>query len=301
MTYRMFEVMHETHYEYSGSVELAQHLAYLKPCEDAFQMIERHVLEIGPEPSWQLPSVDDFGNHRHFFSMYAPHSDLKVVALSRVGVATRFANIDLEATLPWEDAEARLRYLSGVSWQPESEFSFVSPYVPVHKDLTAYARESFTEGRPIGIAAHELMQRIYRDFEYASEATEISTPLIDAFRQRQGVCQDFAHILISCVRGLGLAGRYVSGYLLTHSKEKHEAYVGADASHAWASVHCPGLGTNGDWLDLDPTNDVVPGNGHVTLARGRDYGDVTPLRGIIRGGGEHDLSVAVSVIPDDYR
>jgi transglutaminase-like putative cysteine protease len=203
--------------------------------------------------------------------------------------------------LPWEDAEARLRYLSGVSWQPESEFSFVSPYVPVHKDLTAYARESFTEGRPIGIAAHELMQRIYRDFEYASEATEISTPLIDAFRQRQGVCQDFAHILISCVRGLGLAGRYVSGYLLTHSKEKHEAYVGADASHAWASVHCPGLGTNGDWLDLDPTNDVVPGNGHVTLARGRDYGDVTPLRGIIRGGGEHDLSVAVSVIPDDYR
>jgi transglutaminase-like putative cysteine protease len=297
----MFEVRHETHYEYSGSVELAQHLAYLRPCQDDAQIIERHALAIAPEPSWQIASIDSFDNHRQFFSMYAPHRELKVIATSRVGVRARYAEADFAASLPWEEAEARMRYLSGVPWRPECEFSFASPYVPLHRDLYAYARESFTDGRPIALAAIELMQRIYGDFEYEVEATEISTPLIDAFRQRQGVCQDFAHILIACVRSLGLAARYVSGYLLTHSKEKHESYIGADASHAWASVHCPGLGANSDWLDLDPTNDLVPGNAHVTLARGRDYGDVTPLRGIIRGGGDHDLAVAVSVIPDDFR
>jgi transglutaminase-like putative cysteine protease len=139
------------------------------------------------------------------------------------------------------------------------------------------------------------MHRVYDDFTYESASTEVSTPLLEAFKMRRGVCQDFAHVMISCLRSLGLAARYVSGYLLTTVPEGRTRLTGADASHAWVSVYCPELEANGGWLDLDPTNDLVPGLGHVTLALGRDYGDVTPLRGVIRGGGEHELSVAVSV------
>jgi transglutaminase-like putative cysteine protease len=291
---RTLDVLHETRYEYAAPVELAQHLAYLRPLQDDFQHVERHALAIGPEPSWQLGSRDVFRNHRDFFSFYTPHSELVVIGQSRVKVTARFGGVDLESTDNWNDVEQALRYRAGMKFHSEAQFAFASPYVALHRELTDYARESFTPGRPIGAAAFELMRRIYNDFDYQAASTDISTPLLAAFREKHGVCQDFAHILISCVRGLGLAARYVSGYLLTHSPEDSANYIGADASHAWCSVHCPGLGVNDDWLDLDPTNDMMPAAGHVTLARGRDYGDVTPLRGVIRGGGEHQLSVAVS-------
>ena len=294
MKSRLLDVVHETRYEYDSSVELAQHLAYLSPLTDEFQSVHRHALAVGPEPSWRESGKDMFDNHRDFFSFYTPHNELVVIAQSRVEVRSRFDDVDVERSVPWEQVEAAMKYRAGMSYHPESQFVFASPYVTLHRELGDYARESFSPNRPIAAAAFELMQRIYNDFDYQAASTDVSTPLLSAFRERHGVCQDFAHILISSVRSLGLPARYVSGYLLTHSPENSAAYIGADASHAWCSVHCPGLGVNGDWLDLDPTNDMIPAAGHVTLARGRDYGDVAPLRGVIRGGGEHELSVAVS-------
>jgi transglutaminase-like putative cysteine protease len=184
-------------------------------------------------------------------------------------------------------------------WQAESEFVFPSPFVPIHAELREYALVSFTPDRPVLEASIDLMHRIHADFKYQSNATDVSTPLIEAFEERRGVCQDFAHILIGCVRSLGLAARYVSGYLLTNPPPGKPRLLGADASHAWVSVFCPHVTNNGGWVQLDPTNNVIPSTAHVTLAFGRDYGDVAPLRGVIRGGGEHKLAVAVSVIPVD--
>ena len=182
------------------------------------------------------------------------------------------------------------------TFQPASEFAFTSPFVPLHEELRDYAMESLHDERPLAEAAIELMQRIHADFTYAPASTDISTPILDVFERRKGVCQDFAHLMLGCLRASGLAARYVSGYLLTRPPAGQPAMVGADASHAWLSVWCPGLGQPlaDDWLDLDPTNDCVPGIQHVRVAHGRDFGDVTPLRGVIRGGGRHTLLVRVT-------
>jgi transglutaminase-like putative cysteine protease len=157
--------------------------------------------------------------------------------------------------------------------------------------------QSFTPERPLLQAAVDLMHRIHADFTYDTDSTQISTPVLEAFNLKSGVCQDFAHVMIGCLRALGLAARYVSGYLMTQPPPGKARLVGADASHAWVSVHCPLIDINGGWIDLDPTNDLIPGTSHVILAVGRDYGDVAPLRGVIRGGGEHKLAVAVTVAP----
>jgi transglutaminase-like putative cysteine protease len=171
--------------------------------------------------------------------------------------------------------------------------------VPRLAELKRYAAPSAAPGRPVAEVALELMHRIYADFEYCGQSTAVDTPLAEACAQRRGVCQDFAHLLAGCLRACGLPARYVSGYLLTRAPEDGHELLGADASHAWVQAWCPGTpgvpdaGAGAGWLDLDPTNDLVPGTGHVRLAIGRDYGDVTPLRGVIRGGGHHDLAVTV--------
>ncbi len=292
-------VTHETAYAYSGRVELAHHVGHLRPLEDAFQSVEQFELQVTPAPSSHSNDRDSFGNARVFFSIYSPHTSLKVKSSSRVRVRERFAGLDFVAGPQWEGVRTALHYSAKVVWLRETEFSFASPFVDLHKELRDYALVSFTPGRGLRAAALELMHRIHEDFSYESDTTEVDTPVIEVFRERRGVCQDFAHLLIACLRSLGLAARYVSGYLLTQPPPGQPRLVGADASHAWASVYCPDTAFNDGWIDLDPTNDLVPRADHVTLAVGRDYGDVAPLRGVIRGGGEHTLSVAVSVLPAD--
>ena len=304
------EVVHDTSYRYASDVALAHHVAYLRPAESTHQQLESYRLEIRPEPTIERTLVDVFGNRRTYFTLDMPHSKLAVRATSRVRVGPRFQGFDPSATLPWQDVVQRLAYRSGSHYAAQSEFAFASPFVPRHRELASYAALSFCEGRPIGEAAIDLMHRMFREFIYVSDSTDISTPVLEAFAARRGVCQDFAHIMIGGLRALGLAARYVSGYLLTRPPPGRPRLIGADASHAWASVWCPGVdgsrvddsrvdesGEDGLWLDLDPTNDVIPSTSHVTLAMGRDFGDVSPLRGIIRGGGEHALAVGVTVRP----
>lgn len=295
------EVIHDTSYHYASDVALAHHIAYLQPVQSSHQQLERYRLDILPKPTVERTMLDVFGNRRTYFTLDTPHAKLAVRAASRVRVGSRFAGFDPMATQPWHEVAQRLAYRSGSRYVPESEFSFASPFVPRHRELGHYAAVSFPDGRPIADAAIDLMHRMFREFLYLSRSTDISTPVLAAFAARRGVCQDFAHILIGGLRALGLAARYVSGYLLTRPPQGRARLIGADASHAWASVWCPASAGSGDrdglWLDLDPTNDVIPSTTHITLATGRDFGDVSPLRGIIRGGGAHTLAVGVTVRP----
>jgi transglutaminase-like putative cysteine protease len=219
------------------------------------------------------------------------HSELSVVSHSRVDVTVPSA-VEHERDLPWESAAVQIaRDRSQLQVQ---EMTFPSPYIVPWDDLRAYALESFPPGQPMLEGCVDLMARVHDDFTYDAKATTIATPLDEVFGHRRGVCQDFAHLMIACLRSLGLAARYVSGYLVTTPPPGKPRLVGADASHAWLSVFSPRFG----FVDVDPTNNVVVGDQHITLAIGRDFGDVTPLRGVVLGGGRHDLEVAVDVLPD---
>jgi transglutaminase-like putative cysteine protease len=291
----LLDVVHETRYEYAPTVKTARHIAHLKPAHGARQQLLSHELAMDPEPLQRSEAPDVWGNTRTYFSYLAPHDELKVVAHSRV--ATSAAPAELNA-MPWEEARERMRYHRGASYDAASEFVFASPYAPRHAEFAEYAMPSFTPGRTLIDAARDLMARVNSDFEYHTEATDVSTPALDALHLRQGVCQDFAHVMLACLRSLGLPARYVSGYLLTEPPPGEKKLVGSDASHAWASVYVPGaLDAKGEWMDLDPTNCRVPGEEYVVLATGRDYSDVSPVRGVIHGGGNHLLHVAVTVTP----
>ncbi|MCY7315498.1 MAG: transglutaminase family protein [Rubrivivax sp.] len=301
------QVSHDTSYAYTTPVSLAHHLAHLQPLQDAQQQLLSHTLTIEPAPDNRRDSPDAQGNVQCHFSLAKPHRQLCVRATSRVRVQPRFAALDAAASPPWPAVAARLRYVARGPFEPALEFALPSPYVPRLTALRAYGAPTFTAGKPVAVAALELMHRIHADLRYVSRSTDIGTPLALVLQQRRGVCQDFAHLMVGVLRMAGLPARYVSGYLLTQAPaEPHDhgqgsaaagrAMQGADASHAWVQAWCPGTpGVPADgWLDLDPTNDLVPGSGHVRLAVGRDFGDVTPLRGVIRGGGRHALGVAVS-------
>jgi transglutaminase-like putative cysteine protease len=292
----VLEIVHETRYAYTAPVSLAHHLAHLKPLEDAAQRLLGFELVVTPSPGRTHDSTDAFGNAQCHFSLARPHDALAVRSASRVAVTARFGALDPRASPPWDLLAERLRYVARAPFEPAVEFALPSRYVPRLEVLRHYAQRSFPAGRPLAEAALDLMHRLHADFTYDGESTEIETPLAEAFAQKRGVCQDFAHLMAGAMRMLGLPVRYVSGYLLTRTPEGGAAMVGADASHAWVQVWCPGTpGVPGDgWLDLDPTNDVIPGTGHVRVAVGRDFGDVTPLRGVIRGGGRHTLSVGVT-------
>ncbi|APW37610.1 transglutaminase [Rhodoferax koreense] len=290
------QITHETHYRYSPPVETAQHIAHLRPLTTATQQLLRHTLTITPTPAQQTQSLDVYGNMRSFFSLQASHDALSVVADSLVVTSEAPPP---HSSMEWEDVRERFRYRAGASFNPAAEFVFASPYVPRHADFAAYARPSFGTGVPLLMAAHDLMERIYTDFEYSSESTEVNTPAVEALALRKGVCQDFAHIMVACLRAMGLPARYVSGYLLTHPAPGQPRLIGSDASHAWASVYVPDLPGGQGWCDFDPTNNRTPGEDYVTLATGRDYSDVSPIRGVIHGGASHTLRVAVTVMPLD--
>jgi transglutaminase-like putative cysteine protease len=284
-------VVHETEYRYSTRVVFAQHLAHLEPPGDDAQQVEEHSIAIEPAPAGQSRSLDTFGNARFFFGLSVPHDTLRVVARTRVRVRSRFDAVEPAASPPWESVRDAYLYAAGAPYQPAAEFSYASPFVARAAVLRDYALGSFGPSRRLLEAAIDLMHRIHADFRYQAASTQVSTPLLEAFAARTGVCQDFAHVMIGCLRSLGLAARYVSGYLRTEPRPGAGRLLGADASHAWVAVHCPRNG----WVELDPTNDLIPATGHVRLAIGRDYGDVAPLRGVVHGGGEHSLRVAVKV------
>jgi transglutaminase-like putative cysteine protease len=246
--------------------------------------------------------LDRLGNPRCCFTLTSPHRELRVRTTSRVRVMGADEAFDAGATQAWEAVAERLRYVAGSAYVPANEFVFSSPYVPALPALRELALPSFAPGRPVALGAIDLMTRIHADFAYRSASTDIDTPLAEVLTSREGVCQDFAHVMIGALRSMGLAARYISGYLLTHapapgaqSAPLGAPMLGADASHAWVSVWCPTAdGSPARWLKLDPTNNLLPSTGHVRLAIGRDYSDVTPLRGVIRGGGgEHELEVRV--------
>ena len=296
----VLEIVHETRYTYAAPVSLAHHLSHLQPLEDAHQQLLSFAVEIDPAPAQCHDSRDALGNAQCHFSLAAPHERLRVRASSRVRLQPRFADLQAERSPAWETVADSLRYVARAPFRPEVEFAMPSPLVPRLEVLREYAAPSLPPGRPVAEAALDLMHRVHADFAYDSDSTDVDTPLAQVVAQRRGVCQDFAHLLSAALRLWGLPARYVSGYLLTHAPEGGAAMLGADASHAWVQAWCPGTpgvpseGGGAGWLDLDPTNDVVPGTGHVRVAVGRDYADVTPLRGVIRGGGgSHTLSVAV--------
>ena len=286
-------VSHRTETHYSARVEVAYHCAHLSPRQDERQRVVDVQLMIEPPPSQCASTRDSFGNVRTEFALYVPHEMLSVSVQSRVWVTPRPGPLDPSASAAWEDVASGLRYSLDASFRPASEFVFASPYVPLLTALHDYAQPIFTPDRSYLDAAIALMEQVHGDFAYESGVTEVDTPLIDAFRLRRGVCQDFAHLMLGMLRSLGLPARYVSGYLQTQPPPGQPRLLGADASHAWISIWCPVLG----WVDLDPTNAVMPDASHVTVAVGRDYGDVVPLRGVIQGGASHTLEVSVDVIP----
>jgi transglutaminase-like putative cysteine protease len=296
-------VVHDTRCDYGAPVAHAHHAAHLRPLEDDAQQVQTFDLLIEPPPVQCQGEVDAFGNWRHRFELVTPHQVLHVRSTSRVTVAARFGGLQPEASPAWEAVRQRLRYVARASFEPAVEFVQPSPYVPWQEPalagLRVWAAISLTPGRPVAEAALDLMHRLHDEWAYRPRSTEVDTPLATAFAQRAGVCQDFAHLLIGACRLHGLAARYVSGYLLTEPPAGQPALLGADASHAWVQVWCPGTpGVPADgWLDLDPTNRVVPAADHVRVAVGRDFGDVTPLRGVIRGGGTHTLTVGVTTRP----
>ncbi len=306
----LLHLVHETRYAYSPTVESAHHVLHLRPASHAGQELLSHSLTISPQPAQIHDLPDVYGNTRTFFSLHTPHDQLTVTAESMISTLVNPEMAHLGPGLPWEQVREQFRYQAGGAYDSACEFVFASPYVPRDEAFAEFARPSFTPGRPLPEAAEHLMQRIHTGMTYDSDSTEVGTLALEALQLRKGVCQDFAHIMVACCRSMGVPARYVSGYLLTNPPPGQPRLIGSDASHAWASVYCPmashagGMrladGQNpGVWLDFDPTNNRAPGEDYVTLATGRDFLDVSPMRGVIRGGARHVLDVAVTVTPVD--
>jgi transglutaminase-like putative cysteine protease len=289
----LYRISHRTTYKYVSPVSMGNHVACLKPRSYANNQLIHNTVRISPAPETITERTDYFGNIRWFFTVHQPHQQLTVESISTVMRNSGPAPESLDS-LPWEEST-----LLAADHSPAGldayQYRFESPRIRVGEIFAAYARESFTPRRRLSEALSELTSRIHADFRFDSKVTTVRTTAEEVFRQRSGVCQDFAHVQVSCLRSLNLAARYVSGYLRTYPPPGKPRLVGGDASHAWVSAYCRGAG----WLDVDPTNDVSPTNGHVTVAWGRDYGDVSPLRGLILGGGGNRLQVEVDMEPVD--
>lgn len=283
MTYR---AIHTTEYAYQRPVSHCLSEARLTPRALAWQKVIESHLEISPGAALLQTRSDYFGNTVSAFSVTGPHDRMAVTASSLVEVEPRDRS-GLPA-LSWEAARDALRLQADAESRAAYEFVFHSPFIAGSEELGDYAKPSFQQGRSLADAVSDLSHRIHEEFVYRPKSTWIEIPLLDVLRRREGVCQDFSHIMIGALRSLHLSARYVSGYLRSGSEVQ-----GSEASHAWVSVFVPGHG----WMDIDPTNDVMPSDGHITLAWGRDYGDVAPMKGIALGGGAQKVNVRVSVTP----
>ncbi len=294
-----YHVLHETRYDYGSPVSLSQQQLHLSPRILAWQQIEEQHIDIAPPPSWRRDGQDSFGNPVTWIAFHTPHDTLRISSAMTIAVTPHLPTC-LETSLPWEVVCDRLAYDASAP-RPEdldaARYLFESAHVRIKHELALYAADCFPPGTPVLVGARRLMAKIFDEFEFDPEATTVSTPVLEVLENKRGVCQDFAHLMIACLRALGLAARYVSGYLLTRPPPGKPRLIGADASHAWVSVYAPGNGH--DWVDFDPTNNLLPNTEHITLSFGRDFSDISPLRGIILGGGGTEPEVAVTVFPLD--
>jgi len=288
-----YAIRHETRYAYGETVDIGLHILRLTPLAISGQQLRDYRLSITPEPSRNVAFRDHFGNAVHHVAIERPHDSFAVVLDAEVEIG-RPDPKKLADGPAWGSVAQSMR-ADGMPARPDvAEFSYASPLAAAEQAATAYAAASFPAGRGIVAGLRDLNQRIRRDFAYLPGATDISTPIATVMQTRKGVCQDFAHVMIAGLRGLGLPARYASGYLRTYPPPGVTERRGADASHAWVSAWC---GDALGWIDFDPTNDLIVRDEHIVVAYGRDFADVTPLRGVILGGGAHKLDVAVTVTP----
>ena len=285
----LYAVTHSTTYLYADPVSLCHNLVHLRPRPAPRQMCHQWLLVVQPEPRMLAHDYDYFGNPISLFTIQEPHKKLQVMVQHRLEVSP--PPIAAWPEVPWERVREMLR--NDRAHLDACQFTFDSHFVQRSTPLADYALPSFPPGRSILDAARDLTARIHAEFRYDAKATTLATPLGEVLAHRHGVCQDFAHLAIGCLRSLGLAARYVSGYLQTNAPAGRERLIGADASHAWLAVYCPGVG----WVDFDPTNNIVPGEQHLTIAWGRDYDDISPIKGVILGGGSHTMTISVDVAP----
>jgi transglutaminase-like putative cysteine protease len=288
-----YRVVHETRYKYQSAVTLSQQYLHMTPRAFSYQHTEAHQIWLDPVVNDGKDGIDYFGNSTRHVTITVPHDSLLVHAESTVVLGARPSLAHIGGTLPWESVRDMMAREKSASTLEACRYLYASPHVTCFPELEAYARISYQPGRPQLDAALELTHRIFDDFEFDGKATDISTPLEEVLRGRRGVCQDFAQLMIGCLRSIGLPARYMSGYILTHPPAGKPRLIGADASHAWVSVFCPALG----WVDFDPTNRCLVQHEHITLGWGRDFSDVTPMRGIVLGGGQQELDVQVTVTP----
>ena len=287
-----YDLSHTTTYEYTSMVSLSHHTMRLLPRNLERQKCLGSEFEIDPQPGVLKSHTDYFGNDMTFLTVEGAHRTLVIASHSQVQVEP-FTPPNATKTPAWETVRDCCREEDPNESLMAREFTYASPHIKQQPDFAAYALLSFAADRPVLDAVLDLTARIYREFKFDPKATTIATPLDKVLKQRRGVCQDFAHLEIACLRSMGIPARYVSGYLETDPPPGKARLAGADASHAWISFYCPGSG----WIDVDPTNNLLPSNRHITVAWGRDYSDVSPIRGVILGSGEHSLKVAVDVIP----
>jgi transglutaminase-like putative cysteine protease len=288
----IYRVQHTTTYAYTEVVSICHNELHLRPRDSVLQTCSAYDLVVQPRPTVSTQRTDYFGNHVTFLALQEPHRSLTVMARSMVEVHPRELPSPAE-TPAWDMVRDCLQHERTIAELKAYQYVFDSPYVVSGTALRRYATASFPIGRPLLAAVLDLARRIHTDFTYDPKATSVSTPLDEVLHNRHGVCQDFAQVQIGCLHAIGLAARYVSGYLVTQPPPGQPRLVGADASHAWVSVYCPGFG----WIDVDPTNNVLPSDRHITVALGRDYSDVSPIKGVFLGGGQHTVKVAVDVVP----
>jgi transglutaminase-like putative cysteine protease len=288
----IYRIRHRTTYHYEDPVSVSHHLVRLTPRNLLAQVCRETHISILPAPAVTATHNDYFGNIQTFFTLQEPHDSLVVEASSELEVRST-PQPDFSASPPWETVVESLVNDHSDEGLDAYQFVFGSQRISASRELADYARKAFAPGRPVLEATFDLMQDIHRDFHFDTKATEVTTPVQAFFQKRRGVCQDFAHLQIACMRSLGLPARYISGYLRTLPPPGKPRLVGADASHAWCSAWSPGAG----WIDFDPTNNCVPADGHITVAWGRDYSDVSPIHGVLLGGAKHTLDVGVDVMP----
>lgn len=288
----IYRVTHKTTYDYGDAVSLSHNLVRMRPRDHSAQTCRWHELFVSPAPAVNNEGLDYFGNHVSWLSLQEPHTEFTVEATSEVEVRLELRP-DLALSAPWESVGQTIFGASDAGLIGIRQFTFDSYYVKRAPLLAAYALDSFSPGRPLLECVLDLTLRIHREFRYLPGSTKVGTPILEVFQMRKGVCQDFTHLEIACLRSLGLAARYVSGYLATRPQPGRARLVGADVSHAWISVFTPDFG----WVDFDPTNGMMPLDSHVTVAWGRDYDDVGPIRGILTGGQRQKLNVGVDVVP----
>ncbi len=291
-----YQIRHHTDYAYTDSVLTCHNLAHLTPRNLSHQQCLRSSLTIQPPPMSISQFNDYFGNAVNLFSIFQPHTRMTITADSEVEI-TEHAAIDLAQTSSWETVLTQIRSephpIDELQALDASQYWVNSDHIQLAPELADYARPSFFEGRPMGEAAMDLTTQIFHEFKYAPNTTTLTTSILEVLQEKRGVCQDFAHLMIGCLRSMGLPARYVSGYLRTDPPPGKPRLVGADASHAWVSVFCPPVG----WIDFDPTNGCMTSERHIVLAWGRDFADVSPIRGSILGGSQHKLTVSVDVQP----